>query len=121
LSVIAELAIHNSQDFVPLILGLHKILENASSNWLFLRIIVILKLLCTRDWAVQWVLETASSITVLFECDHRNPDHSDRFVDICCTKNANFPATSGRQCAVSWFVPIHQSDAHLATARGPTP
>jgi hypothetical protein len=76
LSVIAELATHNPQNFVPLIPKLHKMLESAHSNWVILRIIAILRLLCAAEPRLPKklvtpfasILETTGSITVLFEC-----------------------------------------------------
>ena len=49
LSVIAELCAHNPQNFVPLIPKLHKMLEGSPTNWVALRIVAILRMLCSVE------------------------------------------------------------------------
>jgi len=76
LSVLSEFVIHNEQMMVPLIPKLHKMLEASNSNWIVLKIIFILRRLCTAEPRLPkklitpftTLLETTSSITVLFEC-----------------------------------------------------
>ena len=76
LSVIAELCAHNPQNFVPLIPKLHKMLEGSPTNWVALRIVAILRMLCSVEPRLPkklitpftTLLETTSSITLLFEC-----------------------------------------------------
>lgn len=76
LSVISELCAHNPQNFVPLIPKLHKMLDQAPTNWVTLRIVAILRMLCTVEPRLPkklitpftTILETTTSITLLFEC-----------------------------------------------------
>lgn len=76
LTVISELCQHNPSNFVPLIPTLHKMLLNSTSNWVTLRLITILKMLCQAEPRLPKklitpftnILDTTSSITLLFEC-----------------------------------------------------
>lgn len=76
LTVISELCQHNPSNFVPLIPTLHKMLLNSTSNWVTLRLITILKMLCKAEPRLPKklitpftnILDTTSSITLLFEC-----------------------------------------------------
>ncbi|OHT09747.1 Adaptin N terminal region family protein [Tritrichomonas foetus] len=76
LTVISELCAHNPANFVPLIPTLHKMLTNSTSNWVTLRLISILKMLCQSEPRLPKklitpftsILDTTASITLLFEC-----------------------------------------------------
>ena len=76
LSVMCELCAHNVQNFVGLIPKFHKMLESSSSNWVSLRLIHLLRMLSAIEPRLTkkligpftTILETTSSITVLFEC-----------------------------------------------------
>ncbi|KAH0789014.1 Adaptin N terminal region family protein [Histomonas meleagridis] len=76
LSVMCELCAHNVQNFVGLIPKFHKMLESSSSNWVSLRLIHLLRMLSAVEPRLPkklispftTILETTSSITVLFEC-----------------------------------------------------
>lgn len=76
LTVIAELCQHNPANFIPLIPTLHKMLINSTSNWVTLRLISILKMLCQAEPRLPKkliapftnILDTTASITLLFEC-----------------------------------------------------
>ena len=76
LTVISELCAHNPANFIPLIPTLHKMLVNSNSNWVTLRLITILKMLCQSEPRLPKklitpftnILDTTASITLLFEC-----------------------------------------------------
>lgn len=75
LSVVGELCAHNPQNFVSLIPKLAKMLDGSNSNWISLRLVNILKILCAAEPRLPkklinpftQILETTSSITLLFE------------------------------------------------------
>ncbi|OHT14941.1 AP-3 complex subunit delta [Tritrichomonas foetus] len=76
LTVMSELCAHNVQNFVQLIPKFHKMLEASTSNWVTLRLIYIMRMLSAVEPRLPrkligpftTILETTSSITVLFEC-----------------------------------------------------
>lgn len=76
LTIMSELCAHNVQNFVGLIPKFHKMLEQSTSNWVSLRLITILRMLSTIEPRLPkkligpftTILETTTSITVLFEC-----------------------------------------------------
>ena len=76
LSVINELCHHNPRNFIPLIPKIFKMIDNTTDNWSLVRIISILRILCSVEPRLikkliapfTTILETTSSITVLFEC-----------------------------------------------------
>lgn len=76
LTVMSELCAHNPQNFVSMIPKFHKMLETAPTNWITVRLITILRMLCSVEPRLPkklvqpftTILETTSSITVLFEC-----------------------------------------------------
>lgn len=76
LTVMSELCAHNVQNFVQLIPKFHKMLEASTSNWVTMRLIYIMRMLCNVEPRLPrkligpftTILETTSSITVLFEC-----------------------------------------------------
>ncbi|KAH0790134.1 Adaptin N terminal region family protein [Histomonas meleagridis] len=76
LSVINELCYHNPRNFIPLIPKIFKMIDNTTDNWSLVRIISILTMLCSVEPRLikkliapfTNILETTSSITVLFEC-----------------------------------------------------
>ena len=75
LSVLSELVQHNANLLLPLIPKLHKMLETTNSNWITLKLIFILRHLCPIEPRLSKklippftnLLETTSSVTVLFE------------------------------------------------------
>lgn len=76
LTVMSELCAHNVHNFVQLIPKLHKMLEASTSNWVTMRLIYIMRMLSNVEPRLPrkligpftTILETTSSITVLFEC-----------------------------------------------------
>lgn len=75
LSVINELCAHNPSNFIPLIPKIFKMIDVSADNWVLLRIINILRMLCEVEPRLPKklitpftnILETTSSVTVLFE------------------------------------------------------
>lgn len=76
LTVMSELCAHNVNNFIGLIPKFHKMLETSSSNWVTLRLIYLLRMLSGVEPRLPkkligpftTILETTSSVTVLFEC-----------------------------------------------------
>jgi len=76
LTVMSELCAHNPQNFIGMIPKFHKMLETSPSNWISVRLINIMRMLSAVEPRLPkklvgpftTILETTSSITVLFEC-----------------------------------------------------
>lgn len=76
LVVIGELCAYNVQNFLSMIPKFHSMLEGATFNWVAIRLIYILRMLCIAEPRLQkkligpftTILETTASPTVLFEC-----------------------------------------------------
>jgi len=76
LTVMTEFCTHNPGNFVCLIPQLFKMLTSISSNWMLIRIISLLKMLCVAEPRLpkklitpfRTVIDTTSSISVVIEC-----------------------------------------------------
>jgi AP-3 complex subunit delta-1 len=75
LAVMSELCGHNVQNFLPMIPKFHSMLESSAFNWVTIRLIYLLRMLCVAEPRLQkklvgpftTILETTVSPTVLFE------------------------------------------------------